>query len=218
MPAERRSLRSNNKSDTSSSANGEKTRSGSQSSNSNKDNKSAPTRAAANKAKSTKTASDAGMGEQRDQPHANGADSTKNGVNGSEDVEMGEDTAGGPTSSFNASKDRNGDQKMTVVVPPSKGSKAPGDKGQDRGDVSMKGTEGQESSSEIDPKTKAIQGWLCSCSDGHFRLIKYVLYFRYQDQLFTSRTRGRPFRSQVHAPRLEVYIVYAQADHFGRSC
>ncbi|KAL4922167.1 hypothetical protein BDW62DRAFT_207919 [Aspergillus aurantiobrunneus] len=162
MPAERRSLRSNNKSDTSSSANGEKTRSGSQSSSSNKD-KPAPTRAAANKAKSTKaassnTASDSGMGEQRDQPHTNGADSTKNGVNGSDDVEMEEDTAGGPTSSFNANKNRKGDQKMTVVVPPTKGSKVPGDKGQDQeGDVAMEGAESEEPKSEIDPKTKAIQ-------------------------------------------------------------
>ncbi|KAL4786438.1 isoprenoid synthase domain-containing protein [Aspergillus varians] len=146
MPAERRSLRSNNKSDTSSS--------------SNKD-KPAPTRTAANKTKSTKaassnTASDSAMGEQRDQPHTNGADSTKNGVNGSEDVEMEEDTAGGPTSSFNASKDRKGDQKMTVVVPPTKGSRVSDDKGQE-GDVAMEGAESEEPESDIDPKTKAIQ-------------------------------------------------------------
>ncbi|KAL4866653.1 hypothetical protein BDV12DRAFT_187296 [Aspergillus spectabilis] len=162
MPAERRSLRSNNKSDTSSSANGEKTRSGSQSSSSNKD-KPAPSRAAANKAKSAKaassnTASDSGMGEQRDQPHTNGADPTKNGVNGTEDVEMGEDTAGGPTSSSNTSKDRKGDQKMTVVVPPTKGSRVSGDKSKDQeGDVAMEGAEGEEPESEIDPKAKAIQ-------------------------------------------------------------
>ncbi|BCS22948.1 proteasome regulatory particle lid subunit RPN3 [Aspergillus puulaauensis] len=140
MPAERRSLRSNNKSDTSSSANGEKTRSGSQSSSSNKD-KAAPTRAAANKAKSTKaassnTGSDSGMGEQRDQAQTNGADSTKNGMNGSEDVEMEEDTA----------------------VPPTKGSRVSGDKGQDQeGDIAVEGTEGEEPVSEIDPRTKAIQ-------------------------------------------------------------
>ncbi|KAL4805456.1 isoprenoid synthase domain-containing protein [Aspergillus unguis] len=155
MPAERRSLRSNNKSDTSSSANGENNGSGSQSSNTNKD-KSATTRAAANKAKSTKAASDADMGEQRGQQRANGAE--KNGVNGSEDVEMGEDTAGGPTSSFNASKDRKGDQKMTVVVPPTKGSKGSGDKGENQeGDVAMQGAEGEELESETDPKAKAIQ-------------------------------------------------------------
>ncbi|RDW86136.1 proteasome regulatory particle lid subunit RPN3 [Aspergillus mulundensis] len=162
MPAERRSLRSNNKPDTSSSANGEKARSGSQSSSSNKD-KPATTRSAANKVKPTKAASsniasDSGMGEQQDQSHTNGTDSTENGVNGSEDIEMDEDTAGGPTSSFNASKDRKGDQKMTVVVPPTKDSRVSGDRGQDReGDVPMEGAGGEEPGSKMDPKAKAIQ-------------------------------------------------------------
>ena len=167
MPAERRSLRSNSKSDTSSSANGEKGRSTSQSSSSNKD-KPAPTRAAANKAKAASTTKGAssnntansGMGEQRDQPRANGSDPTENGVNGLEDVEMGEDTAGGPTSSFNASQDRKGDEKMTVVVPPTKGSRLSGEKGTDKeGDVAMEGDEGEDAEPEVDPKTKAIQGW-----------------------------------------------------------
>lgn len=141
MPAERRSLRSNSKSDSSSSANGDKTRSTSQNSSSNKD-KVAPTRAAANKAKSTKAASsnnssNSGMGEQRDQPHTNGSEPMENGVNGSEDVEMGEDTA----------------------VPPTKGSRLSGDKGQDQeSDVAMEGAEGDEKPEpEVDPRAKAIQ-------------------------------------------------------------
>lgn len=76
------------------------------------------------------------MGDQRDPAQTNGADSTKNGMNGSEDVEMEEDTA----------------------VPPTKGSRVSGDKGQDQeGDMSMEGTEGEEPVSEIDPRTKAIQ-------------------------------------------------------------
>ncbi|GIJ87249.1 26S proteasome non-ATPase regulatory subunit [Aspergillus pseudoviridinutans] len=158
MPAERRSLRSNSKSDTSSSANGEKARSNSQSSSSNKD-KAAPNRAAANKAKSPTPAassnnvSNSGMGEQRDQPHTNG-------VNGSEDIEMGEDTAGGPTSSFNTRKDRKGDEKMTVVVPPSKGSRLSEEKGQNQeDDVVMEAaeTDSQKPESEVDPRVKAIQ-------------------------------------------------------------
>ncbi|OJK00673.1 hypothetical protein ASPACDRAFT_51607 [Aspergillus aculeatus ATCC 16872] len=165
MPAERRSLRSNSKSDTSSSANGEKGRSTSQNTSSNKD-QPAPNRAAANKAKSTtasKAASsnstaDSGMGEQRDQPRTNGSDPTKNGMNGSEDVEMGEDTAGGPTSSFTASKDRKGDEKMTVVVPPTKGSRLSGEKAPDNeGDIAMEGADTEESRSEVDPKVKAVQ-------------------------------------------------------------
>ncbi|GIK01064.1 26S proteasome non-ATPase regulatory subunit [Aspergillus viridinutans] len=158
MPAEKRSLRSNSKSDTSSSANGEKARSNSQSSSSNKD-KAAPNRGAASKAKSPTPAassnnvSNSGMGEQRDQPHTNG-------VNGSEDIEMGEDTAGGPTSSFNTRKDRKGDEKMTVVVPPSKGSRLSGEKGQNQEeDVVMEAaeTDSQKPESEVDPRVKAIQ-------------------------------------------------------------
>lgn len=94
------------------------------------------------------------MGEQRDQPHTNG-------VNGSEDIEMGEDTAGGPTSSFNTRKDRKGDEKMTVVVPPSKGSRLSGEKGQNQeDDVVMEAaeTDSQKPESEVDPRVKAIQG------------------------------------------------------------
>ena len=167
MPAERRSLRSNSKPD---SANGEKARSNSQTSGSNKD-KSAPGRAAANKSKtaatkkSTNNASDPGMGD-RDQSQANGSDLVENGVNGSEDIEMGEDSAGAPTSSFNVSKDRQGDEKMTVVVPPSKGSRLPGDQGKDD-DVAMQGAEdedAQRSEAEVDPRAKAIQGSFHSAS------------------------------------------------------
>lgn len=164
MP-ERRSLRSNNKSDASSSANGEKARSNSQSSGA-KDKAAPTTRAAANKAKAApakkgaaKGASDAGMGED-DKSHVNGSKSTENGVNGSEDVEMEEDTAGAPTSSINSSKNRNGDEKMTVVVPPTKGSKSSDKPGNEKdGDVAMDGTEDDaaEAEPEIDPTTKAIQ-------------------------------------------------------------
>ena len=170
MP-ERRSLRSNNKSDTSSSANGEKARSNSQSSGA-KDKAAPTTRAAANKAKAApakkgaaKGASDAGMGED-DKSHVNGSKSTENGVNGDEDVEMEEDTAGAPTSSINSSKNRNGDEKMTVVVPPTKGSKSSDKPGNEKdGDVTMDGTEDDaaEAEPEIDPTTKAIQGEFLYC-------------------------------------------------------
>ncbi|KAJ5592933.1 Winged helix-turn-helix transcription repressor DNA-binding [Penicillium hordei] len=160
MPAERRSLRSNNKSDTSSSANGEKANSNSQSSGAK--DKAPTTRAAANKAKSAPTKKDAkgasngSMGED-DQSHTNGSKPTKNGVNGSEDVEMGEDTAGAPTSSSNTSKDRKSNEKMTVVVPPTKGSRS---SGKDKEDVTMEGAEDgdvENTEPEVDPTTKAIQ-------------------------------------------------------------
>ncbi|CAG8087856.1 unnamed protein product [Penicillium nalgiovense] len=95
------------------------------------------------------------MGED-DQSHTNGSKSTENGVNGSEDVEMGEDTAGAPTSSSNTSKDRKSNEKMTVVVPPTKGSRSSGQEE----DVTMEGVEDgdvENTEPEVDPTTKAIQ-------------------------------------------------------------
>lgn len=162
MPAERRSLRSNSKSD----ANGEKARSNSQSSSSNKD-KPAPARAAANKAKSappkkgsSAKSANSNMGG-HDKPHTNGSDPVENGVNGTEDVDMEEDTAGGPTSSIKSNRDRDGDEKMTVVVPPSKGPRLSGEPGQDKEDVAMEGVEdvdADKGESDVDPKAKAVQG------------------------------------------------------------
>ncbi|KAJ5726408.1 uncharacterized protein N7483_007765 [Penicillium malachiteum] len=165
MPAERRSLRSNNKSDASSSANGEKARSESQ--NSSAKEKPAPTtRTAANKAKAvpakkgTTTKATNNDMEENDQSHTNGSKTSENGMNGSEDVEMGEDTAGAPKSSFNTRKDRNGDEKMTVVVPPTKGSRS-SIKGQDKNeDIMMEGAEDsdiEQPEPEVNPTTKAIQ-------------------------------------------------------------
>ncbi|CAL5866540.1 uncharacterized protein PFLUO_LOCUS749 [Penicillium psychrofluorescens] len=157
MP-ERRSLRSNNKPD----ANGEKARS-----NSQKDTAAPTTRAAAakqaksapaKKGASAKGASNKDMGENE---HLNG-NPVENGVNGSEDVEMGEDTAGAPPSSqSNTSKDRKGNEKMTVVVPPTKGSRSSGKAAQDKEeDVTMEGAEDEDAEKtepEIDPTAKAIQ-------------------------------------------------------------
>lgn len=131
-------MRSNNKSDTSSSANGEKANSNSQ--NSGAKDKAPTTRAAANKAKSAPTKKDAkgasnGSMKEDDKSHTNGSKSTENGVNGSEDVEMGEDTA----------------------VPPTKGSRS---SGKDKEDVTMEGAEDgdvENTEPEVDPTTKAIQ-------------------------------------------------------------
>lgn len=162
MPAERRSLRSNNKSESSSSANGErKTRSSSQNSSSNKD-KPAPPRATAGKTKSASTkktasakgASNSDMG---DKSQTNGSAPLENGIERSDDVEMVDDTAGGPTSSIDTSKDRNGDE-MTVVVPPTKESKLPGQgRKEAEGDIAMEGVEGETAELEVNPQVKATQ-------------------------------------------------------------
>lgn len=141
MPAERRSLRSNNKSESSSSANGErKTRSSSQNSSSNKD-KPAPPRATAGKTKSASTkktasakgASNSDMG---DKSQTNGSAPLENGIERSDDVEMVDDTA----------------------VPPTKESKLPGQgRKEAEGDIAMEGVEGETAELEVNPQVKATQ-------------------------------------------------------------
>ncbi|BDD63306.1 hypothetical protein MAP00_008216 [Monascus purpureus] len=141
MPAERRSLRSNNKSESPSSANGErKTRSNSQNSSSNKD-KSAPPRATAGKAKSASTkkaasAKVASNSDMSDKSQTNGSAPLENGIERSDDVEMVDDTA----------------------VPPTKGSKLPGQGREEaEGDVAMEGVEGETAEPEVNPQVKATQ-------------------------------------------------------------
>jgi hypothetical protein len=150
------------------------------------------------------------MGED-DQSHGNGSKSAENGVNGSEDVEMGEDTAGAPTSSFNSGKDRNGDEKMTVVVPPAKGSRSSGKLGQDKEeDVTMKGVEDDDAvkaEPEVDPTTKAIQGWsnpfLLSNEDGKSRHYIHAHYeyltflYEFQTSRPTSPCSSEPSSTSI---------------------
>ncbi|OKL63097.1 hypothetical protein UA08_02009 [Talaromyces atroroseus] len=172
MPVERRSLRSNSKGDTSSSTNGEKARSNSNST-SGKDKAAPTTRSAANKAKSApakKTVTGKGASASNsnnnstmsgDQPQRNGTDPVENGANRAEDVEMEEDTPGGPTSSIQTSREHDGDQ-MTVVVPPAKGARLSGqdNKKDKEEDVAMEGSDEKDAQAEepeIDPRAKAVQ-------------------------------------------------------------
>jgi 26S proteasome regulatory subunit N3 len=95
-----------------------------------------------------------------DQPQRNGTDPVENGANGSEDVEMEEDTAGGPTPSIPTSREHDGDQ-MTVVVPPAKGARLSGqdNKKDKEDDVAMEGSDEKDADEpEIDPRVKAVQG------------------------------------------------------------
>lgn len=94
-----------------------------------------------------------------DQPQRNGTDPVENGVNGSEDVEMEEDTAGGPTPSIPTSREHDGDQ-MTVVVPPLKGARLSGQDNKKEDDVAMEGSDEKDTADEpeIDPRVKAVQG------------------------------------------------------------
>jgi 26S proteasome regulatory subunit N3 len=95
-------------------------------------------------------------------PHTNGTDPVENGINGTKDIEMKEDT---PSSmkGGKGKKVKDSDEEMTVVVPPSKSSKlsAPPPPDTD-GDVIMNESEKPADASsaelEVDPVEKAISG------------------------------------------------------------
>lgn len=160
MPGERRNRRINNK-DSSPSTNGEKARSDSQSSSSNKD-KPVPTRTSSKgnafhlKEGSINSAVKDAAG---DKPHTNGTEPVENGVNGSKDVNMSDDGEDHAKPSINI----DGDDDMTVVVPPPKGTKLFGEPVLDpTGDVPMEGAEVDDSeiaeTEKIDTKAKALTG------------------------------------------------------------
>ena len=63
--------------------------------------------------------------EVNDKPQPNGAEPVKNGVNGTDDVEMGDDES----EQVRIGNTKDGDEEMTVVVPPPKSSKLNGKTG-----------------------------------------------------------------------------------------
>ena len=94
-------------------------------------------------------------------PHTNGTDPVENGVNGAKDVEM-KDDAPAPLKGGKGKKAKEGEEEMTVVVPPSKGQKLAGlGKKDDEGDVAMDGEEAAEEEDgavKVDPVAKAVAG------------------------------------------------------------
>ena len=141
MPGERRNLRSNK--DTSSETNGEKAQSNSQSSNSK--DKPVPSRSTSSKGKAVPA--------KKDKTQANGAP-VENGINGAEDIDMVDD--GSEKVKVNG---KDGDEEMTVVVPPPNSSKLAGEPGKDaEGDVAMDDTDTASKEEPIDPKVKAVAG------------------------------------------------------------
>ena len=157
MP-ERRTLRSNK--DTVSSTDSEKARSDSQNTSSKKD-QPVPARATLTKAKGVSGKKGTNSSSQEmsgDKPQTNGVESNENGVNGVEDVEMSDEKT--PVPKSGSGKD--GEDEMTVVVPPSKGSKLIPERAQDAdGDVTMDPTpETVPKTEEVDPAIKTIAGVL----------------------------------------------------------
>lgn len=142
MPGERRATRSNK--DSTSSTNGDKSRPDAKASL-NKD-KPVPARSATSKTKAT-PAKKGAPAKDADKSKPNGAST----ANGAEDVEMAEGDAG----------QKDGEDEMTVVVPPPNSSKLSAESGKDNdGDVAMNGAKDEEEAKpvEIDPKVKAVTG------------------------------------------------------------
>lgn len=96
----------------------------------------------------------------------NGDKAVDNRVNGTKDVEMKDESTQQPTKGKAAQqkKLKDGDEEMTVVVPPSKASKLGGAPNKDEdGDVQMDrdAVNGVESVEEkVDPVAKAVAGML----------------------------------------------------------
>jgi 26S proteasome regulatory subunit N3 len=155
MPTEKRSLRSNKPED----SDKQKPRSNSSASNGKKDKPTA-TRSTSSRSKPIpkKGVTNLAGDMSGDKSHLNGKDKDESNPNGSDDVEMKEGTIPSKTTGV---KGKDGDEEMTVVVPPSKSSKlasAPPKDGQ--GDVAMNGDieadEAAVDEPEIDPREKAV--------------------------------------------------------------
>ena len=86
----------------------------------------------------------------------NGTEPVENGINGTEDIDMVDD---GPEK-VKVGTNNDGEDEMTVVVPPPKSSKLSGEPGKDEeGDVAMENAEKSDSViPELDPKAKAVAG------------------------------------------------------------
>ena len=162
MPSERRNLRSNK--DSTQSTNGEKTRSDSANQTSNKD-KPVPARTASSKGKTLPSKKGNGNTAAKDvngdKPKINGKEPVENGVHGSEDTEMVDEITEKP----NNGRGKEGEEEMTVVVPPPKSSKLAGEPSRDdEGDVDMGDTSGTNmdatETAEVEPKAKAMSGTL----------------------------------------------------------
>ncbi|KAI9707185.1 MAG: 26S proteasome non-ATPase regulatory subunit [Candelina mexicana] len=152
---EKRSLRSS-KSDSSSSTNGEKAKSGSQS-------KPTPVRSTSTKGKTAASKSatpSTAPTESSEGTRPNGTTPKENGVNGTDDVEMG-DLPADIVDQSAKEKGKEGEDEMVVVVPPSKGAKLAGDteKEEDE-DTTMGGVQPTKASTaeegKVDPVAKAI--------------------------------------------------------------
>lgn len=122
-------------------------------------------------------------------PHTNGTDPVENGINGTKDVEM-KDDAPAPLKGGKGKKAKEGEEEMTVVVPPPKGSKLSATPSKDNdGDITMNGPVEEDAEDDravkVDPVTKAVAGMSnYPCAPGK---TKKNICARYQKQLSSAR-------------------------------
>ncbi|KAH8819731.1 proteasome regulatory subunit C-terminal-domain-containing protein [Xylogone sp. PMI_703] len=89
-------------------------------------------------------------------PRRNGTDPVENGINGAKDVEMNDD-APASLKGGKGKKAKEGDEEMTVVVPPAKGSKLAVPPPKDsEGDTTMDGPADADDAVKEDPTVKTI--------------------------------------------------------------
>lgn len=170
MPTERRNLRSS-KNDNSSSTEGDKSKSNSSNSTTKKE-KPAPVRTTSTRSRSTSKKASSGPNKEigGDKSDLNGTTSSQEKADVIEDVEMSNDK---PTDKKSVKSGKEGDEEMTVVVPPAKSSKKPtNSSGKEDVDTTMNGTAEDDTQTseepELDPKEKAITGILCFFPEIHY--------------------------------------------------
>lgn len=98
-----------------------------------------------------------------DKQQANGAGPNKDEVNGTDDVEMTEDGSKSKKTAAGG-RGKDGEDEMTVVVPPVRSSRTPtGGKDADIDDATNSTAKDQDPSAEppVDPKEKAIKSIYC---------------------------------------------------------
>lgn len=86
----------------------------------------------------------------------NGKKPNQNGVNGNKDIDMKDDAK--PAKDERVKKSKDGDEEMTVVVPPPKGSRlSTPPRADDDGDINMGDAQGEGANEpEIDPVAKTV--------------------------------------------------------------
>lgn len=96
-----------------------------------------------------------------DKHRLNGTDPAENGINDSEDIEMREESQNSKKGS-KPNKDKDGDDEMTVVVPPTKGPNAPSAPEKpteaDLKNGAANGDGASDSEARVDPQEKVISG------------------------------------------------------------